>query len=144
MYVLRVASPISLPDFLLTITYICIQVGLSTSILGGISTLIASYLARVRGSGEPELSTSRVKDLAQFVRECEAFVQDYGYVVPYSKGSSPPVFPYSSLHSFILIYLFLLWRAFRHSPRPGQSHGYNERGRRSGGGRQWEWDWGYE
>ena len=42
------------------------------------STLVASYLARVRGSNEPELSRSRVKDLAQFIRECQAFQMDHG------------------------------------------------------------------
>ena len=31
---------------------------------GGIATIIASYLARARGSGEPEASVERVRDLA--------------------------------------------------------------------------------
>ena len=34
--------------------------------LGGLATLVASYMARARGSGEPELSITRVKDLEQF------------------------------------------------------------------------------
>lgn len=46
---------------------------------GGLSTLAASYLARARGSGEPELSTSRVKDLEQFLRECMAFQIDHAH-----------------------------------------------------------------
>ena len=35
----------------------------STSVLGGLSTLVASFLARARGSGEPELSRERARDL---------------------------------------------------------------------------------
>ncbi|KAH9475178.1 hypothetical protein JR316_0012289 [Psilocybe cubensis] len=48
-------------------------------LLGGISTLVASYLARTRGSNEPELSIARVKDLDHFIRECEAFQMDHGH-----------------------------------------------------------------
>lgn len=44
------------------------------------STLIASYLARARGSNEPELSIIRVKDLEQFIRECQAFKMDFGHL----------------------------------------------------------------
>lgn len=51
---------------------------ITTSILGGLSTVIASYLARARGSGEPELSTARVKDLEKFIRDLEAFIMDHG------------------------------------------------------------------
>jgi len=50
-----------------------------TSILGGAGTIVASYLARARGSNEPELSTARAKDLEKFIRECEAFIEDHGY-----------------------------------------------------------------
>lgn len=39
---------------------------------------MASYLARARGSNEPELSITRVKDLEQFIRECKNFVEDFG------------------------------------------------------------------
>ena len=49
-----------------------------TSVLGGAGTVVASYLARARGSNEPELSIARVKDLQKFIRECDAFVQDHG------------------------------------------------------------------
>lgn len=52
----------------------------SSSFTGGLSTLTASYLARARGSNEPELSTIRVKDLDQFIRECEAFSLDSGHL----------------------------------------------------------------
>jgi hypothetical protein len=44
------------------------------------STLVASYLARSRGSKEPELSLVRVRDLEQFIRELRAFQLDHGYV----------------------------------------------------------------
>ncbi|KAF8972325.1 hypothetical protein BDZ97DRAFT_2015705 [Flammula alnicola] len=49
-----------------------------TTILGALSTLVASYLARARGSNEPELSITRVKDLDKFIRECENFITDHG------------------------------------------------------------------
>jgi hypothetical protein len=48
---------------------------------GGFNTLIAAYLARARGSNEPELSITRVKDLEQFIRECNAFQMDHGHVI---------------------------------------------------------------
>ena len=49
-------------------------------LLGGFSTLVASFLARARGSNEPELSITRVKDLEQFIRECQAFKMDFGHI----------------------------------------------------------------
>ncbi|EGO20036.1 hypothetical protein SERLADRAFT_478659 [Serpula lacrymans var. lacrymans S7.9] len=54
------------------------QTSIATAILGGLSTLVASYLARARGSNEPEASITRVKDLEQFIRDCQAFVMDHG------------------------------------------------------------------
>ncbi|KAG1880526.1 hypothetical protein C8R48DRAFT_829855 [Suillus tomentosus] len=47
-------------------------------ILGALATLVASYLARMRGSNEPELSITRVKDLDHFLRDCWAFQLDHG------------------------------------------------------------------
>ncbi|KAJ4490715.1 hypothetical protein J3R30DRAFT_3424432 [Lentinula aciculospora] len=55
------------------------QTSIAVSVLGGLSTLVASYLARARGSNEPELSIIRVKDLDQFIRECKAFEMDFGH-----------------------------------------------------------------
>ncbi|KAK0447413.1 uncharacterized protein EV420DRAFT_1568662 [Desarmillaria tabescens] len=55
------------------------QTSIAISIIGGISTMVASYLARARGSNEPELSITRVKDLEQFIRECQAFQMDHGH-----------------------------------------------------------------
>jgi hypothetical protein len=52
----------------------------SPNVVGGFSTLVASFLARARGSNEPELSITRVKDLEQFIRECQAFKMDHGHV----------------------------------------------------------------
>ncbi|KAI0739620.1 hypothetical protein C8Q80DRAFT_1274678 [Daedaleopsis nitida] len=57
------------------------QTSIATSILGGLSTLAASYLAKARGSGEPEWSTRRAQDLSSFLRDCEAFELDYGHKV---------------------------------------------------------------
>ncbi|KAK6992072.1 carbamoyl-phosphate synth [Favolaschia claudopus] len=53
---------------------------IATSVLGGMTTLVASYVARARGSNEPELSITRVKDLDQLIRECEILMMDYGTV----------------------------------------------------------------
>ncbi|KAJ6602446.1 hypothetical protein DFH09DRAFT_968813 [Mycena vulgaris] len=56
------------------------QTSVVTAFLGGLSTIAASYLARARGSNEPELSITRRKDLDQYIRECEIFVLDYGHL----------------------------------------------------------------
>ncbi|KIY62362.1 hypothetical protein CYLTODRAFT_426986 [Cylindrobasidium torrendii FP15055 ss-10] len=48
-------------------------------VIGGIATLVASYLAKVRGSNEPEFSKGREKELAQFIREARAFQLDHGH-----------------------------------------------------------------
>ena len=50
--------------------------------IGALATLVASYLARARGSNEPELSITRHKDLDQFIRECRAFQMDHGDSAP--------------------------------------------------------------
>lgn len=63
------------------------QAGIVTSILGGLSTLVASYLARMRGSREPELSLSRTKDLEHFIRDAKAFELDHGGVTDGTKDS---------------------------------------------------------
>ncbi|OJA11341.1 hypothetical protein AZE42_04929 [Rhizopogon vesiculosus] len=55
------------------------QVKVALPLLGGLATIVASYLARARGSNEPELSITRVKDLDKFLRTCDAFVRDYGH-----------------------------------------------------------------
>lgn len=49
--------------------------------LGGASTLVASYLARARGSNEPENSLQRAKELDHFIREARAFELDHGHAV---------------------------------------------------------------
>lgn len=61
------------------------RAGIVTSVLGGLSTLVASYLARMRGSGEPEVSLARTKDLSHFIRNVEAFQQDYGMLTDHSQ-----------------------------------------------------------
>ena len=52
----------------------------SFSLTGGLATLVASFLARSRSSNEPDLSITRVKDLENFIRECEAFILDNGHI----------------------------------------------------------------
>jgi hypothetical protein len=47
--------------------------------LGGASTLVASYLARTKGTNEPQASKYRVQALDHFLREIEAFDLDHGY-----------------------------------------------------------------
>jgi len=51
------------------------------SILGGASTLVASFLARARGSNEPEVSLLRAKALKHFVREINGFIMDHGHEI---------------------------------------------------------------
>ncbi|KAK0502331.1 hypothetical protein EDD18DRAFT_1065282, partial [Armillaria luteobubalina] len=51
---------------------------ISSYFLGGISTLTAAFLTRARGSNEPERSLLVAKDLEQFIRECKAFLVDFG------------------------------------------------------------------
>ncbi|KAK0470655.1 hypothetical protein IW261DRAFT_1406490 [Armillaria novae-zelandiae] len=63
------------------------QTSIAISIIGGISTMVASYLARARGSNEPQLSITRVKDLEQFIRKCEAFKMDHGHEI--GQGCDP-------------------------------------------------------
>ncbi|SJL06590.1 uncharacterized protein ARMOST_09932 [Armillaria ostoyae] len=47
-------------------------------ILGAISTLTAAFLTRARGSNGPEQSLMVARDLEQFIRECKAFLVDFG------------------------------------------------------------------
>lgn len=49
------------------------------SLLGGASTLVASYLARTKGTNEPQASRSRARALDHFLREIEAFDLDHGH-----------------------------------------------------------------
>ncbi|KZP22846.1 hypothetical protein FIBSPDRAFT_857262 [Athelia psychrophila] len=58
-----------------------------TSVLGGGTTVVASYLARMRGSREPELSLARTKDLDHLIREAEAFQLDHGQTTDASKDA---------------------------------------------------------
>ncbi|KAJ6571750.1 hypothetical protein B0H19DRAFT_1130999 [Mycena capillaripes] len=51
---------------------------LCPEILGGFSTISAWYLARARGSNEPELSITHDLDHWYF-RECEVFTLDHGH-----------------------------------------------------------------
>jgi len=46
--------------------------------LGAVSTILASYLAKVRGSGEPEFSTIHARELNTFLREIDGFIMDHG------------------------------------------------------------------
>jgi len=51
------------------------------SILGATSTLITSYLARTKGSNEPQTSLLRAQALEHFLREIEGFILDHGHEV---------------------------------------------------------------
>jgi len=48
-------------------------------VFGGVSTLLASYLARARGWNEPEYSHLRVKALDHFLREVDTYILDHGH-----------------------------------------------------------------
>jgi len=54
---------------------------IGVSILGGVSTTLASYLAKMRGSNEPDFSNLRSRELDTFIREIEAWVMDKGHLV---------------------------------------------------------------
>ena len=45
------------------------------------STLAAAFMAKVRGSGEPQVSARKVQDLDSFIRDCEAFTLDHGHMI---------------------------------------------------------------
>jgi hypothetical protein len=47
-------------------------------VLSGCSTVVAAYLATMRGSSEPEYSLLREFVLTGFIRKLEAFLLDHG------------------------------------------------------------------
>jgi len=49
------------------------KVGATSTALGSLATLTAAYLARMRGSQEPELSTKRRDLLDFYIRDCKVF-----------------------------------------------------------------------
>jgi len=55
-----------------------IQIRISIAVLGSLSTLVASYLARTRGTSEPESSLLREQALSNFIRKLRAFILDRG------------------------------------------------------------------
>lgn len=55
-----------------------IQISISIAVLGSLATLVASYLARTRGSSEPENSLLREQALNNFIRRLESFILDKG------------------------------------------------------------------
>ena len=48
--------------------------------LGGAGTAIASYIARARGTNEPQMSLQRATDLQKFIRDITAFIEDHGEI----------------------------------------------------------------
>ncbi|KZS87868.1 hypothetical protein SISNIDRAFT_460476 [Sistotremastrum niveocremeum HHB9708] len=75
------------------------QTSIVTSVLGGCSTLVASYLAKARGSGEPEISRGRSRDLEKLIRDMEAFILDFGHERPqisFSTFTSSTSFKYTT------------------------------------------------
>jgi hypothetical protein len=54
------------------------QISISIAVLGSLATLVASYLARTRGSSEPETSLLREQTLNNFIRRLRSFVLDTG------------------------------------------------------------------
>ena len=55
-----------------------VQLGAAVAVLGGISTVLASYLAKVRGLGEPKPLLIRTRELNSFPREIPTFIVDDG------------------------------------------------------------------
>ena len=54
------------------------QTRISIAVLGSLATLVASYLARTRGSSEPETSLLREQALNNFIRRLRSYVLDAG------------------------------------------------------------------
>jgi hypothetical protein len=54
------------------------QIRISVATLGSLATLVASYLARTRGSSEPESSLLREQALDHFIRRLRSFILDSG------------------------------------------------------------------
>ncbi|KAH9020198.1 hypothetical protein EDB84DRAFT_1515644 [Lactarius hengduanensis] len=54
------------------------SIRISIAVLGSLSTLVASYLARTRGTSEPESSLLREQALNHFIRNLRAFILDNG------------------------------------------------------------------
>lgn len=54
---------------------ICIDFGIRS---GGAGTAISSYIARSRGTNEPQASEQRATDLQKFLRDINAFIGDHG------------------------------------------------------------------
>jgi len=52
---------------------------IGTLVLGTASTAVAGYVARARGTGEPDLSVKRQGDIDKFLRKCQAMIYDYEY-----------------------------------------------------------------
>jgi hypothetical protein len=50
-----------------------------TTILGGLTTIVASYLAKTRNSDEAEGARERVSGLDRFIRTCTSFLLDHGH-----------------------------------------------------------------
>ena len=57
------------------------QTSVAVSVLGGASTLVASFLARTKSSNEPQTSQFRAQALDHFLREIAAFKLDHGHEV---------------------------------------------------------------
>ncbi|KDQ12354.1 hypothetical protein BOTBODRAFT_134921 [Botryobasidium botryosum FD-172 SS1] len=49
-----------------------------TAVLGALSTIIASFLARARGTNEPERSKAHSNSLQKYIRDLQAFLLDFG------------------------------------------------------------------
>ncbi|KAH9992164.1 hypothetical protein BJV77DRAFT_945650, partial [Russula vinacea] len=57
------------------------KTSVAVSILGGASTLVASFLARTKSSNEPQTSLFRAQALDHFLREIRAFKLDHGHEI---------------------------------------------------------------
>jgi len=89
------------------------QTSVAVSVLGGLTTIVASYLARVRSSNEPELSLARCKDLEQFIREAEAFEMD-------NRSSAGSILEHSRLNGFRTRFEELLRSATKEGTKQSQ------------------------
>jgi hypothetical protein len=72
---------------------------------GGVSTCVATYLARARGSGEPENSKIRTRLLEHFMRDCENLARDEGWHVGV-RTAPAPAFSLSERRPLTRLFIF--------------------------------------
>ena len=77
-----------------------VQLGAVVALLSGISTVLASYLAEVGGSGGPELLSIRTRESSSFFRDVHTFIVDDGSFLSFD-ALAGDLFSNRFLNSFV-------------------------------------------